>query len=152
LNSVVYTTCISLIDGHGAGTRAWARLSTTGWYLLRRIFSVYAEGFQSGLVAPFSLRCGITTILAGAGICDGSRRDVRENGHFWAICIKNASFCQDRLGTNIGKTQKRGRFLRCVFLAMDQQGVFEVRKRSFQSHLCVNAFALPRQARDEHRT
>jgi hypothetical protein len=38
------------------------------------------------------------------------------------------------------------------FLAMDQQGVFEVRKRSFQSHLCVNAFALPRQARDEHRT
>jgi hypothetical protein len=31
--------------------------------------------------------------------------------HFWAVFILKRTFCQDRLGTNIGKTQKKWRFL-----------------------------------------
>ena len=32
---------------------------------------------------------------------------VKKRGHFCAVCIENASFYQDRLGTNIGKTRNK---------------------------------------------
>ena len=44
---------------------------------------------------------------------------------------KMPSFYQDRLGTNIGKALKKTVAFFLGFPAMDQQGVFEVRKRSF---------------------
>jgi hypothetical protein len=45
--------------------------------------------------------------------------------------IKLPSFYQDRLGTNIGKALKKRVAFFLGFPAMDQQGVFEVSKRSF---------------------
>ena len=44
---------------------------------------------------------------------------VMKRGHFCAVCIENASFYQDRLGTNIGKTRKRTRF---CSRAVDRRG------------------------------
>jgi Ca2+-binding EF-hand superfamily protein len=48
----------------------------------------------SGSVTPEELRGAMATF------------GLVRNRHFCAIYIRNRSFCQDRLGTNIGKTQK----------------------------------------------
>ena len=45
--------------------------------------------------------------LAGVSMLEAGERKRR---FFCAILYKNASFYQDRLGTNIGKTQKRVAF------------------------------------------
>jgi hypothetical protein len=48
----------------------------------------------------------MATALRGDGSCTTASRGVKKR-HFFAIYIYNASIYQDRLGTNIGKTQKK---------------------------------------------
>jgi hypothetical protein len=53
---------------------------------------------------------------------------VRENGIFEPFIYKKRTFCQDRLGTNIGRTQKR-----CLFSG-DARQEAAGRKRLYVLH------------------
>jgi hypothetical protein len=56
-----------------------------------------------------------------------SRPLYAKNGCFEPFYIQMRSFCQDRLGANIGKTQKT-----CPFLRLDREGAFSPQERYTQ--------------------
>jgi hypothetical protein len=78
-----------------------------------------------------------------------------------AIYVSNASFCQDRLGTNIGKTQKRvWRFSQAAAKHGAAAAAPELSRRHTRMETRVvcdvlilkrRYLRLPRQARDNHR-
>eukprot|EP01046_Picozoa_sp_COSAG06_P031807 COSAG06_NODE_3130_length_5807_cov_14.069727_2_plen_117_part_00 len=70
---------------------------------------------------------------------------VRKTPSCEPFYTKNDPFCQDRLGTNIGKALK----IRVAFFAGARAA--QGKKTAFLSHLYIKMMILPRQARDNHR-
>jgi hypothetical protein len=72
----------------------------------------------------------------------GAFRAGAKNATFCAIYIYERSFCQDRLGTNMGKTQKRVAFFAGGAIdALPRGGARERRRSDCRAHLAHAAAA-----------